>query len=294
MVRPHWFTPNPQTLVDNGFMSVPDGAPDEVAGAAYREVTTMSDRLRAEGAEVLLFEDAQRATPDSVFPNNWFSTHADGSLVLYPMRATARRLERRDDIVRGLQSRFAITRTRDYSPWEELGYHLEGTGVMVLDHVHRIAYVCRSARADEQLLDLFCREHGYRPVVFDATDRHGVPIYHTNVMMAVGSEVAIVALDTVRDMSQRARLVFELEQSGRDVVTISEEQLGEFAGNALEVWAGTHPVLVMSARGWRSLDRRQQRRLEAAHAVLPVEVPTIEHAGGSARCMMAGIHAPAA
>lgn len=292
MVRPHHFTPNPQTLVDNEFMSVPDAPPDEVARAAYLEVTAMAGRLGAEGVEVHLVEDTGRATPDSVFPNNWFTTHHDGNLVLYPMRSPVRRWERRADVVGALYGHYAIGRTRDYSAWEEVGRYLEGTGAMVLDHLQRIAYVCRSRRADERLLELFCAEHGYRPVVFDATDRDGVAVYHTNVMMAVGTEVAIVALETVRDLTQRARLVHELEQSGRDVVSITEEQMGEFAGNALEVRARDHPLLVMSSRGWRSLDRGQRRRLEAAHAVLPVDVPTIEHAGGSARCMLAGIHAP--
>lgn len=292
MVRPHHFTPNPETLVDNEFMSVPDAAPEEVARAAYREVTVMAEQLRAAGVEVHLVEDTGRATPDSVFPNNWFTTHPDGSLVLYPMRSPVRRWERRADVVGMLYGRYRIARTRDYSAWEEVGRYLEGTGVMVLDHVHRIAYVCRSGRADERLLELFCAEHDYRPVVFDATDSEGVPIYHTNVMMAVGTRVAIVALETVRDTTQRARLVHELEQSGREVVSITEAQMGEFAGNALEVLAGGSPLLVMSARGWRSLDRDQRRRLESHHEVLPVEVPTIEHAGGSARCMLAGIHAP--
>lgn len=292
MVRPHFFTPNPQTLVDNGFMTVPPGDPDEVARSAYREVTAMAQRLQDEGVRVHLYEDLERRTPDSVFPNNWFTTHPDGSLALYPMRASVRRLERREDIVRELSERYEISRTRDYSLWEEIDCFLEGTGVMVLDHVHRIAYVCRSGRADPQLLELFCVDHGYRPVVFDATDRAGVPIYHTNVMMALGQRVAIVALETVRDAAQRQRLVQELESSGRTVLAITQEQVGEFAGNALEVWAGDHPALVMSARGWRSLRPRQQRILEDAHAVIPVEVSTIEHAGGSARCMLAGIHAP--
>jgi hypothetical protein len=231
-------------------------------------------------------------TPDSVFPNNWFTTHPDGTLALYPMRSVMRRWERRADVVARLCAHHEISRVRDYSTWEEVGRYLEGTGVMVLDHVHRIAYVCRSGRADERLLDLFCAEHRYRPVVFDATDAAGVPIYHTNVMMAVGTEVAIVALETVRDPLQRAGLVAELERTGREVVAISEAQMGEFAGNALELRAGSDPLLVMSARGWSALRRDQRRRLELAHEVLPVRVPTIEHAGGSARCMLAGIHAP--
>lgn len=293
MVRPHFFTPNPETMVDNEFMTVPDSSPDEVARAAYLEVTVMADQLRAAGVDVHLMEDVGRATPDSVFPNNWFTTHADGSLVTYPMRSTARRWERRVDIIADLHQQFEITRNSDYTAWEEVGRYLEGTGVMVLDHLSRIAYVCRSPRADEKVLRLFCRDHGYRAVVFDATDAGGVPIYHTNVMMAVGTQIAIVALETIRDPEERARLVHELDESGREVVSISEEQMGEFAGNALEVWTGTHPLLVMSARGWRSLDTAQQRRLESAHEVLPVDVATIEHAGGSARCMLAGLHAPA-
>ncbi|MDO5738524.1 MAG: arginine deiminase-related protein [Ornithinimicrobium sp.] len=292
MVRPHHFTPNPQTMVDNEFMTVPTESAREVARSAFLEVTRMAEQLRQAGVDVYLMEDEARATPDSVFPNNWFTTHADGSLAIFPMRSTVRRWERRADILSGLHRQFEITKTRDYSAWEEVGRYLEGTGAMVLDHLHKIAYVCRSARADEKILQSFCLDHGYRSVVFDATDSAGVPIYHTNVMMAVGTHLAIVTLDTVRDPDQRARLVHDLDESGREVVSITEEQMGEFAGNALEVWAGDHPLLVISSRGWASLRSEQRRRLEAGHEVLPVDVPTIEHAGGSARCMLAGLHAP--
>ena len=243
MVRPHHFRINPQTWVDNEFMSMPSEPPAQVARAAFDEVSLMAQRLREAGVRVHLVEDTGPDTPDSVFPNNWFTSHPDGSIALYPMRAPARRGERRMDIIEELQREYHITRVTDYSPHEEYGRFLEGTGVMVLDHVHRIAYVCRSPRVDEELLAQFCAEHDYRPFVFDATDSAGIPIYHTNVMMAVGNTTAIVAVETIRDPLQRDDLLAALEASGRRIIQISERQMGEFAGNALEVWAHDHPQI---------------------------------------------------
>lgn len=292
MVRPHLFAPNLADCGDNTYMSVPSGSEREVAQAAYAEVTTMAERLGDRGVRVHLFEDTGRLTPDSVFPNNWFTTHDDGTVTLYPMKARSRRGERRTDIVDALRESYAVSRVRDYSSWERAGRYLEGTGVLVLDHDSKVAYVCRSRRVSEGLLRRFCSDHGYRAVLFDAVDRLGHPIYHTNVMMAVGTDIALVCMDAIASDLDRRVVREELEAAGRHVVTLTHEQVGEFAGNALEVRGASAPLLVMSARGWRSLRRREKAAVESWVDVLTVDVPTIEHSGGSARCMLAGVHLP--
>lgn len=292
MVRPHLFAPNLADCGDNTYMSVPSGSEREVAQAAYAEVTTMAERLGDRGVRVHLFEDTGRLTPDSVFPNNWFTTHDDGTVTLYPMKARSRRGERRTDIVDALRESYAVSRVRDYSSWERAGRYLEGTGVLVLDHDTKVAYVCRSRRVNEGLLRRFCSDHGYRAVLFDAVDRLGHPIYHTNVMMAVGTDIALVCMDAIASDLDRRVVRDELEAAGRHVVTLTHEQVGEFAGNALEVRGASAPLLVMSARGWRSLRRREKAAVESWVDVLTVDVPTIEHSGGSARCMLAGVHLP--
>lgn len=292
MIRPHRFTPNLAGSRDNTFLTSPGAGATQVARTAYAEVTAMAERLVDRGVEVHLFEDTGTDTPDSVFPNNWITTHDCGSVALYPMRARNRRAERRADIVAHLQSRYAVSGVRDYSSWERAGRYLEGTGVMVLDHRARVAYVCRSRRVSEMVLRRFCADHGYRAVVFDAVDRLGHPIYHTNVMMAVGTDLALVGLDAIASDLDRRIVREELEAAGRHVITLTQEQIASFAGNALEVRGSDGRILVISARGWRSLEPAQQEAVESWVEVLPVEIPTIEHAGGSARCMLAGIHLP--
>lgn len=292
MIRPHRFTPNLAGSRDNSFLTTPAAGPTQVARTAYAEVTAMAGRLVDRGVEVHLFEDTGIDTPDSVFPNNWITTHECGSVALYPMRARNRRAERRADIVAHLESRYAVSAVRDYSSWERAGRYLEGTGVMVLDHRARVAYVCRSRRVSELVLRRFCADHGYRAVVFDAVDPLGHPIYHTNVMMAVGTDLALVGLDAIASDLDRRVVRDELEAAGRHVITLTQEQIASFAGNALEVRGSEGSVLVISARGWGSLARAQRAAVESWVDVLPVQIPTIEHAGGSARCMLAGIHLP--
>ncbi|WP_217997023.1 citrulline utilization hydrolase CtlX [Kineosphaera limosa] len=290
MVRPHHFAPNPATRADNAYQSVPAGTPAQVARAAFDEVTAMADTLRTAGVTVHLFDDTGTATPDSVFPNNWFSTEASGSVAIYPMHCPNRRNERRQDILDELARHYRVTRHFDYSRYEHDGLFLEGTGSMVLDHHARRAYACRSRRMSEPLLHRFCADFDYEPVVFDAFDDSGVPIYHSNVLMSVGTSTALVGLDAMPEPTDRRRVRAELEATGRQVVPLSRAQIAEFAGNAFELSTPTGNVLVMSARGVASLSPAQRATIEAATPLLPVAIPTIEHAGGSARCMLAGIH----
>lgn len=290
MVRPHHFAPNPQTRADNAYQSAPTGTPAQVARAAYDEVTAMAEALRAAGVTVHLFDDLGTATPDSVFPNNWFSTEASGAVAIYPMHCPNRRSERRTDILDELARRYRVTRTYDYSAYERDGLYLEGTGSMVLDHRARRAYACRSRRMSEPLLRRFCEDFAYEAVVFDAVDDAGVPIYHSNVLMSVGTTTALVGLEAIPAPDDRRRVRAELEATGREVVALTRAQVADFAGNAFELSTPTGNVLVMSARGVDSLSSEQRAVIERSTPILPVRIPTIEHAGGSARCMLAGVH----
>lgn len=290
MVRPHHFVPNPHTRVDNAFQSVPTGTPEEVARAAYDEVTAMAATLEAAGVTVHLHDDVGTTTPDSVFPNNWFSTEQCGAVALYPMYCPNRRAERRADILDDLARSYRVTQVHDFTGHELEDLFLEGTGSMVLDHRTRRAYACRSQRMSEPLLRRFCNEFAYEAVVFDALDDDGVPIYHTNVLMSVGTHTALVGLEAMPSTADRARVRAELESSGREVVDLTREQIAAFAGNAFELTTPAGNVLVMSARGVESLTGAQRSTLEASTPIVPVHIPTIEHAGGSARCMLAGIH----
>ncbi len=290
MIRPHRFSPNPETCADNRFQTIPARPADEVARAAHAEVGAMARALDDAGVRVHLFEDIGADAPDSVFPNNWLSTHHGGRVVVYPMHAPSRRGERRPDVVETLRREYEVSSVHDYSGCEARGRYLEGTGSMVLDHVHRVAYVCRSNRVSASVLRRFCADTGYRSLVFDAADATGAAVYHTNVLMSVGTDLALVCLDAITRPEERRRVRTELERSGRQVVELSMEQVGEFAGNALEVAAPAGGTLVISERGLGSLSGSQRRAVEAHVRVLPVRVPTIEHAGGSARCMLAGIH----
>lgn len=297
LVSPHHFHPNAQTAADNAFqrrLVAPDA---DTARRAREEVEGLATALEHAGVQVSVFEDEGTSTPDSVFPNNWLSTHADGTLALYPMYAANRRAERREDIVQHLSARFVVNRVADWSAAEREGRFLEGTGAMVLDHIARIAYACRSRRLDDGLFAEVCADLGYDPVLFDATDARGVPVYHTNVLMSVGTEVALVGTGMIRDPAQRALVLDRLRASGREVLELSESQVQGFLGNCLEVAghagsADEERLLVMSTRAAGHLTPAQRDRIERSCRIFAVPVATIEAAGGSVRCMIAGIHLP--
>jgi len=292
MVRPHQFSSNPETAADNAFQraTTADGA-RAVAAAAHAEVTAMVAQLEDEGVTVHLFEDhGEHRTPDSVFPNNWFSTHPGGHVAIYPMRSPSRRRERRGDVIELLKSRYRVQDVIDYSGLEPDGLFLEGTGAMVLDHIARVAYTARSNRADAVALERFCTHFNFEPLAFDTADALGQPIYHTNVMMCVATEFALVGLELITDERRRAEVRERLEETGRDVIALARGQIAEFAGNALELSGREGRVLAMSARGVASLSADQRRRIERSARIVALSVPTLELAGGSVRCMLAGIH----
>jgi len=293
LVRPHHFVPNPGTEADNVFQlagAMPVANAAAVAAAAYDEITRVAQALKAEGIHVHLFEYKSTTRPDSVFPNNWFSTHTGGHVAIYPMYPANRRAERRSDVIEMLKLRYRVQDVIDYSGLEFDDVFLEGTGAMVLDHGSRVAYVARSNRSDPIALERFCTNFGYEPTVFDAADPSGAPIYHTNVMMTVATEFALVGLELIVSPQRRAEVAERLAEYGRTVIGLSYEQVREFAGNAIELRSSGGRLLAISRRGLASLRPGQIAAIGASCRILPLDVPTIELAGGSVRCIIAGIH----
>ncbi len=294
MIRPSQFFPNPETARDNAFQQEAGAEPAGVVAArALAEFDEAVETLRAAGVTVHVFEDTPAPVkPDAVFPNNWFSTHHDGRIALYPMYTPSRRRERRPDIIESLRERFEVTEVIDYSPFEKRELYLEGTGSLVLDHGHRLAYVSLSHRADREPLEKFCADFDYEAVTFQSTSADGRAIYHTNVMMCIGTHFALVGLEMIADRTERQIVERRLEATGKTIVSLSQEQIENFAGNALELHNDQGKLFVLSARAAAQLSEAQRAVLARHARFLPLELPTIELAGGSARCMLATIHLP--
>lgn len=291
MIRPHHFTPNPETSADNVFqLSRPELTADAIEARALREFDEVVRRLMSVGVRVHVFDDLGRSTPDSVFPNNWFSTHHGGRVAIYPMAAPSRRGERRMDVIEFLKVSYRVQEVIDYSGLENDNLFLEGTGAMILDHLERIAYVGASTRADPIILERFCTHFGYEPMVFANADPSGRPIYHTNVIMSIATEYALVCTSVMTDARRRDEILDRLRESGREIIDLSWEQILSFAGNALEVSGPDGRYLALSERAAGALTREQVAVIEQSATLLPMAIPTIELAGGSVRCMLAGVH----
>lgn len=289
MIRPHCFSVNTETATDNHFQA--QGAQgSDLAARAHAEITRAAAQLEEAGVKVHLFEDQGRDTPDSVFPNNWFSTHAGGHVAIYPMKAPSRRRERRADVIEMLKTRYRVQEVVDYSGLEPDGLFLEGTGAMVLDHIGRVAYAARSERTDPIALERFCTQFGYEPMVFPAADARGAPIYHSNVLMCVATDFALIGLDLITDRTRAADVAARLAEPGRQVIALSDAQIARFAGNAIELQGAGGRVLAVSTTAYAALDAAQRQAIEASARLLPIDIPTIELAGGSVRCTLAGIH----
>jgi hypothetical protein len=295
MIRPVRFARNPETLASNRFQSrAPELA--DAQQAAHAEFEALAAALRAAGVNVYVFEDTPEPhTPDAIFPNNWVSFHADGSVVLYPMLAENRRLERRDDLLQALsvQHGFHVARVLDLTHHEARDKFLEGTGSMVLDRVHRIAYACVSPRTDLDVLGDFGQQLDYEIVAFEANDAEGLPIYHTNVMMSVGTRFAAVCSAAIRE-DERGAVLDTLRSTGHAILDLSFEQMAGFAGNMLELRSAAGGLVAMSARALEVLAAPQRSVLqEYAGRIVAAPIPTIERlGGGSVRCMLAEVHLP--
>jgi hypothetical protein len=297
MIRPAAFDYNPQTAASNRMQQAREAAPD-AGRRALAEFDAAVTALRGAGVRVCVVDDTPLPPkPDAVFPNNWVSWHADGSVVLYPMQAPNRRLERRRELLEEVAARcgYVIGRVIDLSMHEEQGRYLEGTGSLVLDHIGRVAFACRSSRTDESLVRRWADELGYTSVVFDALDRAGAPFYHTNVMLSIGSRIAVVAADAIVP-ADRERVMAALTAGSRDIITIDQAAVAVFAGNMLELLGGDGQCIgVLSAQAHRALPAATVGRLAAGtDRLLPLTIPTIERlGGGSVRCMLAEVFSPA-
>jgi hypothetical protein len=294
MIRPSRFYPNPETAADNAFQRNADRDSDALTLAAREEFDAAVQRLRAAGVNVHVFEDTtEPEKPDAVFPNNWISTHHDGRIVLFPMYSALRRRERRQDIVEELRKRYRVTEVIDYSAFEREGCCLEGTGSLVLDHLSKIAYVSLSNRSNPKMIQRFAEDFSYEPVTFTSIDSNGQPIYHTNVMMCIGTAFAMVGLGMIPNKTERERVRARLEKTGKEIVELSPDQITNFAGNAIELHdTSGEKLLVLSTRADEALTEDQRKRLSRHARLVPLELPTIEIGGGSARCMIATIHLP--
>ncbi len=297
MIRPVRFESNPLTAASNRFQGRSELSPEQQQDEAQREFNALVGALRDKGIVVVVVDDTPEPhTPDSIFPNNWVSFHADGRVVLYPMEAQNRRTERRMDIVRILDEELdlMVREIVDLSHHEQAGHYLEGTGSMVLDRANHIAYACLSSRTQLDPLGDFAQRMEYEVVAFDAVDRDGVPIYHTNVLMNVGESLAVICDAAIIRDDQRQAVMQRLRDSGHAVMCLNYDQLDAFAGNMLELRSGDDARLIaLSKQAFDSLDKGQRDLLQKNGDVLSVPIANIEaSAGGSVRCMLAEIHLP--
>ena len=290
MVRPVRFGFNEQTASNNTFQK--RGFEKSAQERALEEFDNFVSLLRSNGVNVIVVNDtAEPHTPDSIFPNNWFSTHETGELVLYPMCAPNRRLERKESVINLIKSNIKLKKLIDLTGWEEKGLFLEGTGSMILDRENKLAFVCRSPRSDEAVLKELCDELDYEYFIFSAYDSDDSLIYHTNVMMCVGSEFVVACLDSIKDIDERQSFIELVEDCDKELIEISMDQMDNFAGNMLEIKNNSgESLLIMSSTAKKSISPVQITKLTGFCKILSPDISVIEaNGGGSARCMMAEI-----
>lgn len=290
MIRPVHFGFNAETAVNNAFQVA--GADAAAQEKAAKEFDNFVALLRGNGVDVLVVNDTPEPhTPDSIFPNNWISFHDNGAILLYPMFAANRRQERKPQVLEQVKAEFNILYTIDLSRYEQDGLFLEGTGSMVLDRDHNIAYACLSPRTNKQVLNDFCNQMHFRPVLFTAVDANGKAIYHTNVMMCVADRFVVICLDAIPNKEERNAVVETIHDTGKELIGISPGQMNHFAGNMLQVQNNKgEQLLVMSSQAYESLTPEQVKKLNSYNRIIHAPLTTIEtNGGGSARCMMAEI-----
>ncbi len=297
MIRPVNFAFNEQTAESNAFQDVKAKSLTNniTQEEALREFDAMVNQLRAAGVNVMVYDDTlEPHTPDSIFPNNWISFHHSGKVCLYPMQAENRRLERRSDIIDDLRTKFHVEVVLDFTHFEKENKFLEGTGSMVLDRMHRTSYACISPRTNAEILDAWAKQMNYKLVKFTSVDGQGKEVYHTNVVMCIGDTFAVICLESIPDLDERLAVKTTLENSGKNVIEISLEQMNQFAGNMLLVKSlKGNNLLVMSTSAYNSLNRSQILELEEYAVIQHFDLNMIETCGGgSARCMMAEVHLP--
>jgi len=296
MVRPARFQLNDQTVGSNAFQdNSASGKSEEVSQKAVAEFDNFVQILQKNGVNVIVVQDTMEPPkPDSLFPNNWVSFHADGTVVLYPMEAVNRRWERRRAILDLLRTEFDIKNEIDLSFYEQENKFLEGTGSLILDRENKIAYACLSSRTNPEILEDFAKKMDFEVVSFWSTDRQNKAIYHTNVMMCVGKKYVVICLESIKDAAERQKVVQIIQKTDKEIIEISFEQVESFAGNMLEVVnkAG-ESKLVMSEQAFKSLNTAQIGQIEKYSQIVSAPIYTIErYGGGSARCMLAEVFLP--
>lgn len=297
MIEPVLFNFNAQTALDNHYQSdISILSEKQIQNKALIEFNNFVSALKAKFINTIVVKDSINPhTPDSIFPNNWVSFHANGSICLYPMLAKNRRLERREDIISLIKNSFSVSEIVNYSHYENTNLFLEGTGSMILDRENKICYAAQSKRTDPNILKEFCEKLKYKSVVFNAYQDVGakrLPIYHTNVMMSIADEYVIICLESIDDSVERSLVISSIKSSNKKIIEISESQVNSFAGNMLQVM-GDKPYLVMSNSAYLCLSSDQIALIESFNEIIHVDLSTIEsYGGGSARCMMAEIFLP--
>ncbi len=300
MVRPANFRMNEQTAVNNYYQKeLKNMLPASVNSKAQIEFDTFVVKLQDKGINVVVVEDTKETnTPDALFPNNWISFHENGSVVIYPMFAENRRLERREDVLELLEEKgYLINDVIDFTSAEEEELYLEGTGSMILDRGNRKAYCALSPRADEELFIEFCEDLEFTPIIFTANqtvNEKREAIYHTNVMMCIAETFAVICLDTIDDKKEKKSVLKQLKSDKKEVISITEKQVQSFAGNMLQVKGKNEELfLIMSSSAYNSLTKEQLNKIEKHNAIIHSSLETIETCGGgSARCMMAEVFLP--
>lgn len=293
MVRPASFQFNSETAVSNAFQkNINYLSPESILEKAKEEFDAFVNKLRLNKIEVLVIQDTILPTkPDAIFPNNWISMGTDGKVFLFPMCTPNRRLERRKSILDELNDKFKIIEISDISDSEHKEIFLEGTGSIIFDHINKTAYACISPRTNEELFKSHCQEIGYTPICFYSSDKNDLLVYHTNVMLTIGIDFAIICAETIKEMNERNRVLNTLKNGGKQVIEITEDQMNQFAGNMLQLKNKDGQLfLVMSNSAFTCLTDMQLKQIEPLTKILSVNIPTIETiGGGSARCMMAEI-----
>lgn len=292
LVKPAHFTFNAETAGSNAFQNKLNENEEQIRQRVLNEFDNFATTLRSKGVDVTVVDDTPvPQKPDAVFPNNWASFHENGTVILYPMYAPNRRLERRADIIDLIRKKFIVHHIVDLSVHEQENKFLEGTGSIVFDHQHKIAYACLSPRTDKDLFVETCRQLNYKPVYFIAEDAHGKQIYHTNVMMCIAEKFAVICLASISDKKEREEVIASLTSTGHEIVDITFEQMNQFAGNMLELQGSNNKqLLAMSKSSFDALTSSQKKQIEHYCEMIPLAIQTIETiGGGSARCMIAEV-----
>lgn len=292
LIRPFNFIFNAETATNNAFQNNIEENAESISRKVIEEFKQFRESLIKKGIDVTTIDDtASPIKPDAVFPNNWVSFHADGTVILYPMFAINRRTERRMDIIKKLQEKFDVKNVIDFSIYEKENKFLEGTGSVIFDHQNKIAYACLSPRTNKEIFILLCEVLHYKPIYFTACDESGQKIYHTNVMMCIGEDIAIVCLECIVEEKEKQMILQSLENTGHVIIDISFEQMHNFAGNMLALKTGNgKKILAMSQSAYNCIKENKRNILEENYELLPLTIPTIETiGGGSVRCMIAEV-----